>query len=87
MRNPTLITCNGEGVSQDLEEAARWYRKAAEQGFADAQYCLGRMYRDGKGVSEDLKKEALWIRKAEEQGCVDAQDALAGMYGTGTGVP
>lgn len=27
----------GRGVAQDNAEAARWYRKAADQGFADAQ--------------------------------------------------
>ena len=31
----------GEGVPEDDEEAARWYRLAAEQGHAPAQYSLG----------------------------------------------
>jgi TPR repeat protein len=31
---------NGQGVPQDYGEAIRWYRKAAEQGFADAQFNL-----------------------------------------------
>ena len=26
----------GDGVTQDNAEAVRWYRKAAEQGYADA---------------------------------------------------
>jgi len=29
---------NGEGVAKNLDEAAKWYRKAAEQNFALAQY-------------------------------------------------
>ena len=35
---------NGEGVTQDYKEAAKWYRKAADQGDADAQgsHCLER---------------------------------------------
>jgi hypothetical protein len=33
----------GSGVAQSDVEAARWYRKAADQGHADAQYKLGIM--------------------------------------------
>lgn len=34
----------GQGVTQDYAEGMKWYRKAAEQGFAKAQYNLGVMY-------------------------------------------
>jgi hypothetical protein len=34
----------GRGVSQDLQQAAFLYRKAAEQGHAEAQWQLGRMF-------------------------------------------
>jgi TPR repeat protein len=44
---------NGEGVPQDDAEAVKWYRRAAEQGLADAQVSLGQMYADGKGVLKD----------------------------------
>ena len=30
----------GEGVAKDMAEAAKWYRKAAEQGFEPAQKAL-----------------------------------------------
>ena len=33
----------GEGVAQDRREAVRWFRKAAEQGDANAQYSLARI--------------------------------------------
>jgi hypothetical protein len=33
---------NGRGVSKNDAEAAKWYRLAANQGIASAQYCLGR---------------------------------------------
>ena len=32
-----FLYANGQGVKQDAGEAVRWYRKAAEQGQADAQ--------------------------------------------------
>ena len=34
-------------------KSIRWYRKAAEQGDADAQYNPGVMYDKGEGVPED----------------------------------
>ena len=36
-----LIYANGRGVAKDEVEAVKWYRKAAEQGDADAQGILG----------------------------------------------
>ena len=42
-----------EGVPEDDAEAVRWFRLAAEQGGATAQYNLGLMYGDGEGVLED----------------------------------
>jgi TPR repeat protein len=33
----------GKGVAQDLGEAVRWTRKAADQGYANAQFNLGVM--------------------------------------------
>ena len=38
------------GVPQDFVQAARWFRKAADQGFAHAQFALGSSYAAGKGV-------------------------------------
>ena len=34
----------GVGVTQNFEEAARWYRKAADQGLATAEVALGGLY-------------------------------------------
>ena len=34
---------NGEGVTKDYAEAVRWYRKAAEQGHANAKIVLNLM--------------------------------------------
>ncbi|MCL2028956.1 MAG: hypothetical protein FWG97_00825 [Deltaproteobacteria bacterium] len=44
----------GLGVPKDYDLAHAWYREAAEQGWADAQFNLGVMYenrsrRDEKG--------------------------------------
>ena len=50
----------GQGVPQDDEQAASWFRKAAEQGVAEAQYNLGKMYDEGRGVPQDDKQAVFW---------------------------
>ena len=66
----------GNGVSQDLEEAAKWYRKAAEQVEASAQFNLGVMYDRGEGVPMNSKEAVKWFRNAAEQGLAQAQRHL-----------
>ena len=38
----------------------KWYRKAAEQGYAFAQSQLGEMYAKGEGVERDYVKAYAW---------------------------
>ena len=52
---------NGSGVPQDAAEAVRWYRLAAEQGFARAQNNLGVMYTNGEGVPQDNVEAHMWL--------------------------
>ena len=70
---------NGQGVPQDYQEAARWYRKAAEQGNANAQYNLGIMYYNGRGVPEDDSEAVRWFKKAAAQGYANAKKTLQQM--------
>jgi len=59
---------DGKGVSKDYAKAIDWYRKAAAQGFAEAQNSLGAFYRNGLVVSKDLKQAIEWYQKAADQG-------------------
>ena len=77
----------GEGVPADDAKAVSWFRKAAEQGIAAAQYNLGLMYVNGDGVPKDGAKAVSWYRKAAEQGNARAQSNLGWMYVNGKGVP
>ena len=55
---------NGQGLSQDYDEAAKWYRLAAEQGNATAQSNLGSMYYSGEGVPQDYVQAYMWVSLA-----------------------
>ena len=67
---------NGRGVARDDPEAVRWYRRAAEQGYATGQFNLGFMYENGRGVRRDRVEAVRWYRMAAEQGDEDAPKAL-----------
>lgn len=79
----TLVESNPE----DCAQAAFWYRKAAEQGLASAQYYLSDLYLFGHGVPVDYEQGIFWTRKAAEQGHPSAQTNLALWYLNGTFVP
>ena len=53
------------------EEAARWFRKAAEQSHADAMHSLGTALTEGRGVQQDHGEAALWFVNAEKQAEID----------------
>ena len=63
-----LIYDNGEGVPENNAEAMKWFRKAAEQGHADAQSYLGLMYTEYTGVPEDYVKTYMCLSLASAQG-------------------
>jgi TPR repeat protein len=71
---------------QNFDEATRWFRKAADLGFPDAQLMLGSAYDAGKGVAKDCVEAARWYRRAAEQGDTTAQSIVGGIYLTGDGV-
>ncbi len=77
----------GRGVPQDYGETFKWYRKAAEQGFAGSQNNLGFMYGHGEGVPQDHAEAVKWYREAANQGFARAQSNLGIMYLVGRGVP
>jgi TPR repeat protein len=58
---------------QGKAEAVKWFRKAADQGDARAQFMLGLCYRQGLGVQEDHATAMEWFRKAADQDFAEAQ--------------
>jgi hypothetical protein len=80
-------------VLQDDVEAARWFRRAAEQGNAEAMTNLGVMCGTGRGVAQDGAEAVRWYRlavdwwrRAAEQGDASAMINLGIRYASGWGV-
>jgi len=87
--NLGLVYASGHGVSKDLEQAVKWYRKAADQGDAKAQSLLveidsgytdddlfGLAYAGGDGGTKDKAERVKWLRKAADQGNAHAIELL-----------
>jgi len=49
-----LMLEQGQGTEANLTEAYKWYKKAADQGIADAYFALGQIYYRGVAVPKDL---------------------------------
>lgn len=58
----------GEGVDQDFQQAAIWFRKAVKGNNAEAMFNLATIYEKGQGVHQDYNQATDWYRKADEQG-------------------
>lgn len=70
----------------EYQEAVKWLRSAADQGYDAAQTTLGSEYFWGHGVEKDYKKAVYWWRKAADQGQGEAQALLGAAYYKGYGV-
>lgn len=76
----------GENVQQDYAEAVKWYRLAAEQGYAAAQNSLGHCYDLGVGVQQDDTEAIKWYWMAADQGDSDGQYFIGCSYHWGKGI-
>ena len=54
----------------------KWYKKAAEQNNASAQWNLYCSYSDGEGVAKNTKIAKEWLQKADDNGHEEAQNTL-----------
>lgn len=67
---------NGNGVTQDYNEAKQWYEKAAEQGEARAQLSLGFMYAQGHGVRQSFDTAREMFGRACDLGLQEGCEAF-----------
>jgi len=81
-----LIYYGGRGVTQDDNEAVKWFRRAADQDDVVGNFYLGVMFADGRGVPQDYAEAAKWYRLAADLGDAQAQYNLGLAYAKGEGV-
>jgi TPR repeat protein len=58
----------GIETPRDYEQAAKWYRRAADQGHPGAQFRLGSMYYLGQGVPKSIVLSEMWFILSAVQG-------------------
>ncbi len=71
---------------QDVKEAIRWYKAAAEQENVYAMERLGYIYGNGLGIPRDYAEAYAWNLKAATKGSPDAAWNLGSFYLNGLGV-
>ena len=71
----------------ETAQAVDWFRRAAAQGYASAEYQMGQMYDFGFGVAQDNTQALAWYRKAAEHGSAAAARTLGEFYRRGRAVP
>ena len=68
-------------MAKDEAEAVKWYRKAADQNHAKAQYNLGFCYHNGRGVAKDYVEGYMWFLLAAGQGDESAKEGITTLEG------
>jgi len=76
----------GIGVTQSYKKSFEWYKRAAMQGYACAEYNLGNAYSEGCGVKKNPRLAVKWWQKAAKQNDAFAQNNLGNAYEDATGV-
>ena len=76
----------GKGVAQNLSEAYKWFKIAAEADHREAQFELGICYNEGKGIKKDCKKAITYFTNAAKKNYIEAIYQLGLNHWNGQGV-
>lgn len=88
-RNQTLLGDHyraGKGLPKNEIEAVKWYRKAADQGHAIAEFNLALCYEQGIGIPRNSEEAFRWYKLAAVHGNIEAQNSTGYCYEYGEGV-
>ncbi len=77
----SCLLMNGFGCKRNVNAGIDLIVELAEQGFAKAQFKLGKYYDTGEGLPQDVEKAMAWYTKAAEQGYAKAQNNLGRLLG------
>ena len=72
--------------SVDMAQAIDWFRKAAAQSYAPAEFQMGQLYDFGFGFAPNDTEALAWYRKAGEHGNAAGQRVVGDFYRKGRGV-
>ncbi|HWI12459.1 MAG TPA: hypothetical protein VNU48_14090, partial [Burkholderiaceae bacterium] len=75
----------GKGVAPNLDEAAKWYDRAAQAGVVPAVFRLGTFYEKGLSVKKDVDIARRYYVQAAERGNAKAMHNLAVLDADGGG--
>jgi TPR repeat protein len=70
----------------DLPLAIDWLRRAAGQGYADAEFQIAQLYDFGFGVDQNDRDALVWYRMAAEHGSAAGQRAVGDFYRKGRSI-
>ena len=73
------------GVTKDVGEANRWFRKAADAGDTYAMRFLANNLKTGNGIAQDDAAALAWYRKAVDNGDAGAMTDVGIMLDQGRG--
>ena len=73
--------------SDDMAQAIEWFREAAAQHYAPAEFQMGQLYDFGFGVTQEDGEALAWYRKAADHGSAAGQREVGDFYQKGRGVP
>lgn len=77
----------GWGVDKNMEIAAGYYQKSAEQDHRDGMFEMGWFYQAGEGgLTQDYEQSAKWYQKSADKGHPAAMYGIASLYYNGMGV-
>jgi hypothetical protein len=80
--NLGILSEDGVGTPQDMQQALALYEQAARGGSRAAQYRLGLIYSSGERVAKDRQKAEHWLTMAAQQGDADATRRLEQLQGS-----
>ena len=93
MGNPEAMCFLGEwyqygekGLPIDAKLKFRWWRKAAEKGYYQAQYKIGDCYDWGRGIEEDKREAIKWFKRSASKDYIPAVYVLGLCYYYGNGI-
>jgi localization factor PodJL len=75
----------GKGIALNLDEAAKWYDRAAQAGVVPAIFRLGTFYEKGMSVKKDVDIARRYYLQAAERGNAKAMHNLAVLDADGGG--